>query len=92
MKDDELLSLSQFIKQSSYATAKALKLPKRGLLKVGNFADIIAFNADKLKDNANFSNWNALSTGIETVIVNGVVTIEHGKYNKALAGKVITKY
>ncbi len=90
VKDDGLLSLSQFIKQSSYATAKALKLPKRGLLKVGNFADIIAFNADKLKDNANFSNWNVLSTGIETVIVNGVVTIEHGKYNKALAGKVIS--
>jgi N-acyl-D-amino-acid deacylase len=92
VKDQSLLSLSQFIKQSSSATAKALKIPKRGLLQVGNFADIIIFDPKTLKDNATFAKWNVLSSGVETVIVNGVITIEQGKYNKALGGVVITKH
>jgi len=92
VKDQSLLSLAQFIKQSSFATATALKIPKRGLLKVGNYADIIVFDPNKFKDNATFSKWNVLSTGVNTVIVNGKVTIEAGVYNNALAGTVITKH
>lgn len=92
VNDQSLLSISQFIKQSSFATANALKIPKRGLLQVGNFADIIIFDPKTFKDNATFAKWNILSSGVETVIVNGIVTIEQGKYNNALAGTVITKH
>jgi len=92
VQDQSLLSLAQFIKQSSFATATALKIPKRGLLKVGNYADIIVFDANALKDNATFSKWNVLSSGVNTVIVNGKVTIEAGAYKNVLAGTVITKH
>ncbi|WP_435276650.1 hypothetical protein ACMAZF_06760 [Psychrobium sp. nBUS_13] len=49
--------------QSSYKAAQAIKLPERGLLTNGFFADIIIVDLKKYKDKASFSHWNVLSEG-----------------------------
>jgi len=89
VKEQKLLTLGQFIKQSSTQTAKILNLKKRGEIKLGNYADIIVFDENNFSDNANFQKWNVLSSGIETVLVNGAVTIEDSKYTKVLNGRVV---
>ena len=87
--EQKLLSLAQFITQSSAKTAQILKLKKRGLLVVGNYADIVMFDPDKFSDQATFSQWNRLSQGVEYVMVNGQITIDGGQYNNVLNGKVV---
>ncbi|SFC94931.1 N-acyl-D-amino-acid deacylase family protein [Pseudoalteromonas denitrificans] len=89
VKEQKLLTLAQFIKQSSSQTAKILNLEKRGEIKLGHYADIIVFDENKFSDKANFKKWNVLSTGIETVLINGALTIENGQYNQVLNGKVV---
>ncbi|PAJ76404.1 amidohydrolase [Pseudoalteromonas sp. NBT06-2] len=89
VKEQKLLSLGQFIKQSSYQTAKILNLKKRGEIKLGNYADIIIFDEKNYSDNATFKKWNVLSSGIETVLVNGSLTIENNQYTQVLSGKVV---
>lgn len=91
VKQEQLMTLAKFVKQSSFQTAKLLKLPKRGLIKVGYAADIIGLDIENYRDKATFSNWNKLSTGVETVFVNGVQVIEQGQYIGQLPGKVLTK-
>ena len=75
--------------QSSAKTAQVLKLKKRGLLAVGNYADIVMFNPDKFSDQATFSQWNTLSQGVEYVMVNGQIAIDGGKFNNVFNGKVV---
>jgi len=89
VKEQKLLTLGQFIKQSSSQTAKILNLKNRGEIKLGNYADIIVFDENNFSDNANFQKWNVLSSGIEAVLVNGAVTIEDSKYTNVLNGRVV---
>jgi N-acyl-D-aspartate/D-glutamate deacylase len=85
----KILSTEQFIYQSSTKTAEILGLVKRGKLKKDHFADIIIFDPQQFKANADFSHWNKYSTGVEHVIVNGIVTIENEQYLDKLAGQFI---
>ena len=89
--EESVLTLPQFVMQSSYKTAQAIKLPERGLLTNGFFADIIIVDLKKYKDKASFSHWNVLSEGVETVIVNGSIVIENSQFTNILAGRVLTK-
>jgi N-acyl-D-aspartate/D-glutamate deacylase len=88
---DSVLLLSQFIYNSSEATADILGLAKRGKLEVGNFADIIIFDPKQVKDVATFESPEQFSKGIDYVIVNGIVTIEKGRYQNVKAGKILKK-
>ncbi|ASP48584.1 N-acyl-D-amino-acid deacylase family protein [Cognaticolwellia beringensis] len=85
----KILTVEQFIYQSSTRTAKILKLDKRGKLSKDYYADIIIFDPETFKANADFSHWNKLSTGVEHVIVNGVLVIENEQYLNKLSGKFV---
>ncbi|WP_353518389.1 amidohydrolase family protein [Thalassotalea sp. SU-HH00458] len=84
-----LLTLGEFINKSSGQTANLLGLKNRGQLTEGYKADIIIFDADNFSPNADFSNWNKYSSGIEQVWLNGQNVIKDGKYQQKLAGKFV---
>ncbi|MCL1079500.1 amidohydrolase [Parashewanella spongiae] len=84
-----LLSLAEFINQSSSQTAKLLGLSNRGQLTVGYQADIIVFDANKYKANADFSTWNKYSSGIEQVWLNGHRVIQDGIFQHKLEGQFV---
>ena len=52
-------------------------------------ADIVVFDLDTLDDGATWDKPMAAPSGIETVIVNGVVTLADGQYSGAKAGAVL---
>lgn len=85
----KLLTVEQFIYQSSTKTAEILSLDKRGKLLEGYFADIVIFDPKTYKANADFYQWNELSTGMEYVIVNGSLVIESQQYLNNLPGKFV---
>ena len=87
----QLLSMGEFIQRSSANTASILGMSDRGVIRVGAYADILVFDKEKFKPNADFSHWNKLSEGVETVLVNGTVVIEQSKYNQKLAGKFVSR-
>ena len=91
VSEKKILTLGQFIHQSSGKTAEVLNIAGRGLLKVGNYADIVIFDRYKFSDKATFTKWNTLSQGIDYVVVNGKLTLDHGEYTNTLNGKVLKK-
>ena len=61
-------------------------MKNRGLLRPEFFADITIFDPAKIADVATFEDPNRPSVGIEYVLVNGTVALEHGKPTGQFAG------
>ena len=87
--EDEIIPLAQAIRSSSGLPADILKLPQRGYLKVGYFADIVVFDPKTFRDKATYDLPHQYSTGVRFLFVNGKLAIEDGKQTKELAGRVL---
>ncbi|HWC44642.1 MAG TPA: amidohydrolase family protein, partial [Casimicrobiaceae bacterium] len=84
-----VLTLPQAIHRSSAVTAALLRLPQRGVLAVGNFADIIAFDSTTVADRSTYREPRLLATGMRYVLVNGTLAIDGGNYTGAMAGRAL---
>ena len=89
VREKKCFSLEEGVKKLTYNPAQILKIEGRGLLKEGNFADIVIFNPDTIKDMATYKNPKQYPVGIDTVIVNGVVAFEDGKQLDVLPGRFL---
>jgi N-acyl-D-aspartate/D-glutamate deacylase len=88
----DLLPLAEAIHKMTGATASALKLNDRGLLKPGYRADIAIFDPDDFKDRATYAQPHQYPTGARTcVIVNGTLVVENAVHTGALPGHVLRR-
>lgn len=71
--------------------AQALGLAERGVLKVGNVADIAVFNKRLFKDRATYRNPYRYPAGIASVIINGSLVVHEGTHTGMRAGSVLRK-
>jgi len=91
VREKKVLSLEEAVKKMSYMPAWRLGLPKRGLLRVGYYADAVVFDPDEVRDNAVYSDPKQYSSGFEYVVVNGKVVLANGMHQKVFNGRVITR-
>jgi N-acyl-D-amino-acid deacylase len=89
VREENVLTLENAIKKMSSLPASFLQIKERGLLKKGYKADIVIFDPENVKDQSTHSDARQYSTGTEYVIVNGKISIEEGKYNGVLNGKLL---
>lgn len=89
VRDKEVLSLEEAIYKMTKKPAETFKLKNRGEIKEGNFADIVIFNLEKIADKGTYVEPKQYPEGIDYVIINGKIVIEHENYNKILAGEVL---
>jgi N-acyl-D-aspartate/D-glutamate deacylase len=87
----KLISLPFAVRNSSALTAETFRIPERGLIRVGYFADVIVFDEKTVADRATYEQPELLSVGMRFVIVNGKVAVENGAYTGALAGQALRK-
>ena len=87
-----LLPLERAIHKMTGATARALKLKDRGLLKEGYRADIAVFDPADFKDRATYADPHQFPSGARTtVIVNGTIVVENAAHSGALPGVVLRR-
>jgi N-acyl-D-aspartate/D-glutamate deacylase len=91
VRDAKVMSLQAFIDQSTAATAAMFSLEGRGQLKVGAFADVIAFDPKTFASRADYANPFLLATGMRTVVVNGQVAVENGAPTGVAAGRPLPR-
>jgi N-acyl-D-amino-acid deacylase len=72
-------------------TARNFGLHDRGLLAVGQPADVVVFDAEAIIDRASYAQPRQAAAGIDAVLVNGVLTWQQGAHCGARAGQVITR-
>jgi len=89
VKRRQVLTLEDAVRKMTSWPAQRMGLSDRGLIREGMRADIVVFDLDTLDDVASWDSPAGSPTGIETVIVNGVVTLEGGKPTGARAGAAL---
>ena len=89
VKERNVLTLEEAVRKMTSWPATRMRLANRGMIKEGQWADVTVFDLDALHDKATYDDPMAFPTGIEWVLVNGVVTIDHDKHTGAKAGKVL---
>jgi N-acyl-D-aspartate/D-glutamate deacylase len=86
------LPLELAIHKMTGASARALKLKDRGLLKEGYRADIAIFDPEDFRDLATYADPHQFPSGARTcVIVNGAMVVENAVHTGALPGKVLRR-
>jgi len=88
-REKKLLSLEEAVRKMTSLSAAKIGLRDRGRLKAGSFADIVLFDAARVADKSTFLEPFQYPEGIEVVIVNGEVTVDHGRHTGARAGRVL---
>jgi N-acyl-D-amino-acid deacylase len=92
VREQKLLPLAAAIHKMTGATARALKLKDRGLLREGYCADIVVFDPDDFADRATYAQPHQFPSGARThVIVNGTLVVENARHTGALPGKVLRR-
>jgi N-acyl-D-amino-acid deacylase len=89
---EHLLPLEQAIRKMTGATAAALRLRNRGLLREGYRADIAIFDPADFEDRATYAEPHRYPSGARTtVLVNGAVVVADARHSGALPGTVLRR-
>lgn len=87
VREQHVLRLEDAVRKFTSLPAQKVHLQNRGLLRPGYFADITIFNPATVIDVSTFQDPHRPSVGIEYVLVNGVLELEHGKLTGQLGGR-----
>ncbi len=88
---EKLITLPQFIRSSSALTADTLGLVRRGHLRPGWHADIVAFDPARYAAKATYTQPALLSEGVRTVLVNGQLAVDNGQLTGVAAGQPLLR-
>ncbi len=89
--EQKLMSLETAIYKMTGLTAEHLGIKDRGIIAPGNYADLVLFDPNTVKDNADIKNGKALSSGIEKVWINGEIILENNKPTGKYPGVLIKR-
>lgn len=91
VRELNLLSIEQAIYKMTHQPAAFLGLKNRGIIRQGNFADLVIFAIDRITDRSNYKDPLAYSAGIEYLFVNGELVIEKSAITGRAPGKVLKR-
>jgi N-acyl-D-amino-acid deacylase len=89
VRDEKIISMEDAIRKMSGLAADQLHIKKRGILKVGNYADVIVFDPAKINATATYEKPHQLATGMIDVFINGTQVLKDGEHTGAKPGKVV---
>ena len=89
VREKRVLSLEEAIRKMTSWPATRMRLQSRGVIREGCWADVVIFDYDTIQDRATYEKPFVYPVGIDYVLVNGQVVIDHGKHTGARPGRVI---
>jgi N-acyl-D-aspartate/D-glutamate deacylase len=89
VRDRGDLTLEQAIRKMTSMPAARIGCRDRGILSEGKYADVVIFDLDRIQDKATFMDPHQYPEGIEYVIVNGEIVVDHGKITGKLPGQIL---
>ncbi|MFN2577736.1 MAG: amidohydrolase family protein [Pyrinomonadaceae bacterium] len=89
--ENKLISLPFAVRNSSALTAQWFRIPERGLVREGYFADVIVFDPKVVSDRSTYEQPELPALGMKFVIVNGKIAVENGSFTGVLAGRALRK-
>ena len=89
VRERGVLTLEQAIRKMTSWPATRMRLADRGAIRVGCWADVVIFDVDRLQDRATYEQPVLEPAGIDYVLVNGQVVIDHNRHTGARPGRVL---
>ena len=89
VRDEKLISLEEAVHRLTGLTAQQLHIKKRGLLQVGNYADVLVFDPAAVNGLATYEKPHQLATGMIDVFVNGVQVLKDSVHTGAKPGRAV---
>ena len=89
VRETHTLTLEDAIRKMTSWPATRLRLTDRGVIREGLSADVVVFDYNTIQDRSTYDQPDLTPTGIDYVLVNGQVVVDHGKHTGARPGKVI---
>ena len=89
--ENKVISLPFFVRNSSALTAETFRIPERGMIREGYFADVLVFDPNTVSDRSTYEQPELPAVGMKFVIVNGQIAVENGAYTGVLAGRALRK-
>jgi len=84
--DGQTVALPEAIRKMTALPAEQFRLKNRGVLKKGNFADVVIFDPNTIKENTTYKAPHQLSEGVTALVVNGTLTIQDGQLTGERSG------
>jgi len=90
VREKKILSLPEAIKKITSLPAAKMGLKDRGAIQPDYWADIVIFDPDKILDLATYTEPEKYPVGIDYVLVNGQVVVDHGEHTGARPGQILS--
>lgn len=87
VRDRAALPLEEMIRHMTSAPARRFGLIDRGFIQPGMAADLVLIDMPRVQSNATFDDPTNYPDGIDMVIVNGEVVVDHGRHTGATPGR-----
>ncbi len=91
-KQRKSIDLVPLIHNMSGKSAKRFNIESRGVIKEGNYADLVVMDIDKLKDVSTINDSKIPPEGIEYVFVNGICVYKDKKIIASHAGSILRQF
>jgi N-acyl-D-amino-acid deacylase len=91
VREDGALTLEEAIRKMTSYPAQIFGLRERGVVRPGAFADLVLFDARRVRDRASYAAPRRPALGVEWVVVNGRVAYERGEWENRSGGVVIRR-
>jgi len=89
VRERKVLPLEEAVRKMTSWPATRMRLADRGVIRTGAWADVTIFDLAALDDRATYEQPMELATGVDYVLVNGVVVIDRGRHTGAAPGHVL---
>ena len=86
VRQEHVLTLEDAIRKMTGWPADRMRLAGRGLIREGQWADVTIFDYDKIQDLSTYEKPNVYPTGVDYVLVNGTIVVDHQKHTGAKPG------
>jgi N-acyl-D-aspartate/D-glutamate deacylase len=89
VRERGVLTLEQAVRKMTSWPATRMRLADRGAIREGCWADVVVFDYEALQDRATYDQPVLSPAGIDYVLVNGQVVIDHDRHTGARPGRVL---
>ncbi len=86
-----ICGLEEAVRRMTGLPAHTFGLAGRGVLKAGNFADVVVFDENLFCDVATYAQPHRFAAGVRQTVVNGAVSYDQGRFTGERRGRFLTR-
>lgn len=90
-REQHLFSMEEAVRRMTSLPATTFGLKDRGRISAGYWADLVVFDSNRILDAATYEKPLSSPVGIDYVIVNGSIVVDHGAITAALPGRALRR-